>query len=106
VAPVPYADGREAQTAAALSGVDGVLVWADPISDDGDRHGLDRVLRQAVAEGAWVSAHPDTVEGVGTKEVLVATRHLSWGSDAHVYSSVEQFQSEFPGGSLRLGCGC
>jgi hypothetical protein len=96
VVSVPYAEGREAETATALAGVDGVLVWADPLSDDGDRHGLDQVLREAAATGVWVSAHPDTVDRLGTKEVLVATRGMSWGSDVHAYDSVEQFQHEFP----------
>jgi hypothetical protein len=93
---VPYAEGREVETAAGLAGVAGVLVWVDPLSDDGDRHGLDQVLREAAAAGMWVSAHPDTVDRLGTKEVLVATRELSWGSDAHAYRSVEQFHAEFP----------
>ena len=96
VVPMPYAEGRGAETATALSGVDAVLVWADPLSDDGDRHGLDRVLREVAGSGVWVSAHPDTVDRLGTKEVLVATRGMSWGSDAHAYRSVEQFHAEFP----------
>jgi hypothetical protein len=96
VVPVPYAEDREAETASALTGVDGVIVWADPFSDDGDRHGLDEVLRQAAAMGVWVSAHPDTVDRLGTKEVLVSTRGMSWGSDAHAYHSVEEFRAEFP----------
>jgi len=79
-----------------MAGVDGVLVWADPLSDDGDRHGLDLVLREAAATGVWVSTHPDTVDRLGTKEVLVATREMSWGSDVHAYRSVEQFYAEFP----------
>ena len=100
VVPVPYTQGREAETATALAGMDGVLVWADPLSDDGDRHRLDQVLRDVAATGVWVSAHPDTVDRMGTKEVLVATREMSWGSDVHAYRSVEQFHAEFPS---RLG---
>jgi hypothetical protein len=96
VVPVPYAEGREADTAAALAEVDAVLVWADPLSDEGDRHGLDRVLREAAAAGVWVSAHPDAVDRLGTKEVLVETRQMSWGTDAHAYRSLEQFHAEFP----------
>jgi hypothetical protein len=96
VVPVPYVEGREADTAKALVGVDGVLVWVDPLSDDGDRHRLDQVLREAAATGVWVSARPDAVDRLGTKEVLVATREMSWGSDAHAYRSVEQFHAEFP----------
>ena len=93
---VPYAEGRAEETAARLSMVDGALVWVDPLSDDGDRRELDEVLRGASRSGVWVSTHPDVVDRLGTKEVLVATRDLSWGSDVHLYRSPEEFRREFP----------
>ena len=97
VVPVSYAEGREAVTTEVLTGVDAILVWADPVYDHGDRHRLDGVLRRAADAGAWVSAHPDTVDRLGTKEVLVTTRHLSWGSDAHPYRTSEELHTQFPG---------
>jgi hypothetical protein len=96
VAPVPYVEGRAAETAAGLSTADGILVWVDPLSDDGDRSELDAVLRGAAEAGAWVSAHPDVVDRLGTKEVLVATRHLPFGCDVHLYRTPDQFHREFP----------
>ena len=96
VESVPYVEGLATQTAARLSVVDGALVWVDPLSDEGDRRELDRVLREAVEAGVWVSAHPDVVDRLGTKEVLVATRDLSWGSDVHLYRTPEEFRREFP----------
>ena len=96
VIPVPYAEGREDETATALADVDAALVWADPLSDEGDRRGLDQVLRHAAGTGIWVSAHPDVVDRLGTKDVLVSTRHLSWGSDVHLYRTVEQLYAELP----------
>lgn len=97
VETVPYVEGRAEQAATRLSMVDGALVWVDPISDDGDRRELDEVLREASRAGTWVSTHPDVVDRLGTKEVLVATRHLSWGCDVHLYRSPEEFRRDFPG---------
>jgi hypothetical protein len=93
---VPYVEGLAEETAARLSVVDGALVWVDPLSDDGDRRELDEVLRRAARAGVWVSSHPDVVDRLGTKEVLVATRDLSWGCDVHLYRSPEEFYQEFP----------
>ncbi len=93
---VPYAEGAAVETAARLSGVDGALVWVDPLSDDGDRRELDEVLRTAAGAGVWVSTHPDVVDRMGTKEVLVAGRDMSWGCDVHLYRSPEEFGREFP----------
>jgi hypothetical protein len=54
--------------------VDGVLVWVDPAADAGDRSRLDPLLRELAGRGIWVSAHPDTILRMGTKEVLVDTK--------------------------------
>jgi hypothetical protein len=35
-------------------------------------------LRDVAARGVWVSAHPDVVQKMGTKEVLHRTRTMSW----------------------------
>ncbi|HVQ19003.1 MAG TPA: hypothetical protein VMT27_08200, partial [Actinomycetes bacterium] len=92
VEAVPYVEGRAKQTAARLSVVDAALVWVDPLSEEGDRRELDRVLRKVAGAGVWVSAHPDVVDRLGTKEVLVATRDLSWGCDVHLYQGPEDFR--------------
>src|SRR6478672_10946183 len=96
VESVPYVEGRPQQAAARLSAVDGALVWVDPVSEVGDRRELDAVLRDAADAGVWVSAHPDVVDRLGTKEVLVTTRNLSWGCDVHLYQSPQEFRREFP----------
>jgi hypothetical protein len=96
VVAVPYVEGLAEETAARLSVVDAALVWVDPLSDDGDRRELDEVLREAAVSGVWVSTHPDVIDRLGTKEVLVATRNLSWGCDVHVYRSPAEFRHEFP----------
>jgi hypothetical protein len=76
--------------------VDGVLVWVDPIAEGGDRSKLDPLLREVSSHGIWVSAHPDVILKMGTKEVLVRTKSLGWGSDCHVYESVEQLREQLP----------
>lgn len=76
--------------------VDGVLVWLNPIQDGHDRTILDSMLRNIAATGVFVSAHPDMIQKMGTKEVLYRTRHLGWGSDTHLYQNMEQLQQELP----------
>ena len=99
VETVPFARDRVTELAnrlAALTRGEGVLAWADPIGDDGDRTGLDRLLRRAEEAGVWVSARPDVVDRLGTKEVLYTTRHLGWGSDVGLYRAVGEFRRDFP----------
>jgi hypothetical protein len=80
-----------------LLGADGVLVWVDPLSGGRTRAVLDPLLREVAARGPWVSAHPDTILKMGTKEVLYRTRHLGWGMDTRLYRTAAQFAAEFAG---------
>jgi hypothetical protein len=79
---------------------DGIVVWADPLGEGGDRRTLDRALRHAESTGAWVSTRPDVIDKLGTKDVLVTTRSLGWGSDTHRYQDRDEFRRGFP---ARLG---
>jgi len=79
-----------------LASFDGVLVWVDPISGTDDRSVLDRLLREVVSRGAWVSAHPDTILKMGTKEVLYRTRMLGWGADTRLYATEDEYRTGFP----------
>jgi len=79
-----------------LLGVDGVLVWVNPLDAGKTRAVLDPLLRDVAARGPWVSAHPDVILKMGTKEVLHRTRHLGWGTDTHIYRSAHAFRDEFP----------
>jgi len=76
--------------------VDGVLVWVNPIQDGRNRSILDSMLREVAAAGVFVSAHPDIILKLGTKEVLYRTRNLGWGCDTHLYDSMEQMRQELP----------
>ncbi|MET4043388.1 hypothetical protein ABIC03_005100 [Bradyrhizobium sp. RT6a] len=79
-----------------LLAVDGVLVWVNPIQDGRSRAGLDALLRDVAARGVWVSAHPDVILKMGTKEVLYHTRSMGWGSDTALYRTAEAMRAELP----------
>jgi hypothetical protein len=79
-----------------LMSVDGVLVWVNPLQDGRDRSVLDAILREAAAAGVFVSAHPDVIARLGTKEVLYTTRDIGWGSDTHLYRSSAHMREELP----------
>src|SRR5262249_35166830 len=79
-----------------LLGVDGVLVWVDPVRKDGNRAKLDPILRDVASHGVFVSSHPDLILKMGTKEVLYRTRNMSWGTDTRLYTTLEQFRRELP----------
>jgi hypothetical protein len=81
---------------AQLMNADGVLVWVDPLHDGKNRAVLDALLRDVAASGPWVSAHPDTILKMGTKEVLYLTKHLGWGTDTHLYRTAAEFNAAFP----------
>ena len=86
-----------------LCHVDGVLVWVNPLQDGvKDRSVVDALLRDAAAQGVFVSAHPDVILKLGTKEVLFQTRNMSWGGDIDWYKTLEELQQRLP---LRLASG-
>jgi hypothetical protein len=74
--------------------VDGALVWVNPIESGHSRAPLDAVLREVAAAGVFVSAHPDAIMKMGTKDVLFDTREMGWGSDVHRLDSLEQLRLE------------
>ncbi|MEY9403655.1 hypothetical protein ABIF79_010030 [Bradyrhizobium japonicum] len=85
-----------------LLAVDGVLVWVNPLQDGRNRAGLDALLRDVAAQGVWVSAHPDVILKIGTKEVLHRTRSMGWGSDTALYQTAEAMCAGLP---ARLAAG-
>ena len=93
--PVVYSEDVQDEVHTQLLGCDGVLVWVDPLSDGKTRARLDPLLRNIASQGIWVSAHPDTILKMGTKEILYRTRSLGWGTEMHVYRNVASFREEF-----------
>jgi hypothetical protein len=94
--PAVYDEAFADEVRDQLLGADGVLVWVNPLQDGKTRAGLDALLRDVAARGPWVSAHPDVILKMGTKEVLHRTKHLGWGTDTHIYRSAEAFRADFP----------
>src|SRR5215213_7308072 len=88
--PAVYDETFADEVRAQLLRAEGVLVWVNPLQDGKTRHSLDTLLREVASNGPWVSAHPDTILRMGTKEVLVRTRHLGWGTDTQLYESRAQ----------------
>src|SRR5215204_5836032 len=72
--PVVYEDDVLGAVRAQLATVDGVLVWVNPIHEGRNRTNLDALLREVATRGVWVSAHPDVILKMGTKEILHRTR--------------------------------
>ncbi|MCR5881298.1 Cj0069 family protein [Phenylobacterium sp. J367] len=91
-----YDEGREAEFERELRDCDAALVWVNPVQDGRFRHGLDRLLRAAAAEGVLVSAHPDVIDRMGVKAVLASTAELGWSGDARFYPTVAELIEGFP----------
>jgi hypothetical protein len=94
--PVVYEDDILEAVRAQLGTLDGVLVWVNPIHEGRNRGNLDALLREVAARGVWVSAHPDVILKMGTKEVLHRTRTMSWGCDTALYRTAEAMRAELP----------
>jgi len=100
--PVVYEDDVLDAVRERLAAFDGVLVWVNPIHEGRSRFRLDALLREVAASGPWVSAHPDVILRMGTKEVLYTTRTMGWGCDTARYATIEAMRAELP---ARLGAG-
>ena len=101
--PTPYHDEAVAEVREQLSGMDGVLVWVNPLDAGQSRAVLDHMLRDVAAGGVFVSAHPDVILKMGTKDVLVQTQDMPWSSgDIHVYRTVDEMRRQLP---ARLAAG-
>lgn len=101
-APAVYHDDFADEVEEQLRSVRLVLVWCNPIEGGRRRNRLDSVLRRLTARGVIVSAHPDAVQKLGTKDVLFESRHLAFGSDVHRVDGLDQLDSDLPG-RLALG---
>ena len=102
--PAVWSEELTGEVRRQLLGVDGVLVWVDPISTaTGQRRGeLDRMLREVADAGIFVSSHPDVTAKMGVKAVLHTTRELGWGTDTAFYETPAAFDAAFP---ARLAAG-
>jgi hypothetical protein len=100
--PAVYHDEFADEVEAQLRRVDLVQVWCNPIQDGYRRDRLDALLRSVAASGVQVSTHPDAILKLGTKDVLVETRDLPFGSNVHRVDSLDQLAAQLPA-RLALG---
>ncbi len=96
VEAAPYTDAAVRDVRAQVLGVDGVLVWVNPIEGNRDRSTLDAMLTDIAAQGVFVSAHPEIIGKMGTKQVLFRTRSMSWGCDTRLYPTMAALRDELP----------
>ena len=75
----------------------------NPIQDGANRGQLDQLLRDVSARGVWVSAHPDVIGQMGTKEVLFCTRGLGCGRNTDLYRSRQELAEALPDSLQRDG---
>lgn len=100
--PAVYHDDFADEVAVQLCQVQAVLVWCNPIEQGRRRDRLDALLRETAGHGVLVSAHPEAIERLGTKDVLLASRDLPFGSDVQRIDSLDQLAAELPA-RLRQG---
>jgi hypothetical protein len=80
----------------AALGCDAVLTWINPVEPGLDRPVLDQLLREISTAGVFVSAHPDVILKIGTKDILVETQAIGWNvDDTDAYRSAEEFRAKF-----------
>jgi hypothetical protein len=94
--PAVYHDDFADEVTAQLRRVDAVLVWCNPIEAGRRRDRLDQLLREIAQAGVFVSTHPDAILKLGTKDVLLETRDLPFGSDVVRIDSLAQLGGELP----------
>ncbi|RZT97839.1 Cj0069 family protein [Rivibacter subsaxonicus] len=96
VEPAVYHDDFCDEVEAQLLRLRGVLVWHNPVEGGRSRRMLDAMLQRVASAGVFVSAHPQTIIRMGTKDVLVATRDLPFGCDTHRVDSIDQLIVDLP----------
>ena len=94
--PAVYNDAQAGAVQAQLLAMDGALVWVNPIQDGQPRDRLDEMLCEVASRGVMVSTHPRTIRKLGTKDVLVDTRQMGWGSDCHRIDTPAQLREQLP----------
>jgi hypothetical protein len=92
---VLYHDSSSDRLAKELTKYKAILVWVNPVEQGHDRKILDAMLIELTAQGCFVSAHPDTILKIGTKEILYRIRETEFGGDTKLYRSFKDFKEQF-----------
>ena len=95
ISSVIYNDEKAEQLSSDLLRFDAVLVWVNPVEQGNNRKRLDALLIQLSKGGCFVSAHPDVILKIGTKDVLYKTRETEFGGDVKLYHSFKEFKERF-----------
>ena len=95
VSSIIYNDEKAKQLSKDLLRFDAVLVWVNPVEQGNNRKTLDVLLIKLSDAGCFVSAHPDVILKIGTKDVLYKTRETEFGGDVKLYHSFEDFKERF-----------
>ena len=95
VSSVLYHDSISGKLANDLLKYNAILVWVNPIEQQGDRKILDALLSQLSSQGCFVFAHPDSILKMGTKEILYQVKDTEFGGDVKLYKSFEEFKEYF-----------
>jgi hypothetical protein len=103
IVPIVYSEEMSLAVREQLLTCDGALIWVDPLTNGRTRADLDMLLRDAAARGVVISAHPDVILKIGTKEILYRTKDLGWGTDTALYPSFSAFEHEFPSRLISAG---
>lgn len=93
VVGAPYADPFAGPVRTLLQSANAVLVWFNPIEAGRDRSILNAMLRDVAGTGVRVSAHPDVIDRIGTKQVLYRTRNMGWGCDTRMYANADAMRA-------------
>ena len=92
---VLYNDTISGKLESELTKYNAILVWVNPIEQQNDRKILDALLMGLSAKGCFVSAHPDTILKMGTKEILYKARETEFGGDVRLYHSFNDLKERF-----------
>lgn len=92
---VIYNDAMADRLYRELIQYDIILVWVNPVEQGNNRKILDNLLVKLSSAGCFVSAHPDVILRIGTKDVLYKTRETEFGSDVKLYHSFKDFKDRF-----------
>lgn len=92
---VIYNDDIADKLSIELQHYDAILVWVNPIEQGNDRKRLDSMLTALSAQGVFVTAHPDVILKIGTKEILFKTKDTDFGGDCKLYHSFDDFKKRF-----------
>jgi hypothetical protein len=103
VRTLTYRDSSREAVKRDARACDAVLVWINPFEPGLDRAALDGLLRELAGAGVLVSAHPDAISRIGTKDVLVSTHSLGWSVNAVAHRSLDEFRARFPASLRREG---